>query len=616
MDDLTAEARRWGVEPGYHDVFGHWHAASEEVQRRLIAALSRGLARPPEIPPVGEPIRAFQGDGRRYWALAVQLYALRSRRNWGHGDFTDLSRLIELATARGAAGIGLNPLHALFPDRAQEASPYAPNSRLFLNPLYIDLDAVPEFPGAAAAGIDLETARSGDLIDYEEVARAKLDGLRLAYEHFATSGSKERRADFNRFRREWGETLLKFSCFETLRARFAPKPWRQWQRPWRHPAPSRLKTLRRDERDQCEFHEFVQWIADRQLRACKETAKRCGMPVGLYVDLAVGIHPDGAEAWGQQHAMLADVSMGAPPDEFNRAGQDWGLAPFSPSALVVHEFAPLRNLMRATMRHAGAIRLDHVLGLKRVYMVPHGCGASEGTYVNFPFEQLLQVIARASDELRCVVIGEDLGTVPEGFRETMARWGLWAYRVMLFEREHDGRFKPPEAYPEQALATFNTHDLPSLRGWLAAHDLGVKRGLGLDPGESEEARAFSQQRLREILRERAGQYLDGDQSGQSPVIPAQGGAQGQPPFIPAQAGIQSPSELFAIAAFLAQTPSRLVVIALDDVLGALEQINVPGTVDQHPNWRRKLPVTLEELEGNESLRRVGEVFAQQGRGFG
>jgi 4-alpha-glucanotransferase len=298
------------------------------------------------------------------------------------------------------------------------------------------------------------------------------------------------------------------------------------------------------------------------------------------------MHPDGAEAWAQQHAVLADVSMGAPPDEFNRAGQDWGLAPFSPSALVVHEFGPLRSLMQSTMRHAGAIRLDHVLGLKRVYMVPHGNGASEGTYVNFPFEPLLQVIARASQELRCVVIGEDLGTVPEGFRDTVARWGLWSYRVMLFEREHDGRFRPPEAYPEQALATFNTHDLPSLRGWLAAHDLGVKRKLGLDPGESDEARASSQQRLREILRERAGQYLEGDSN-----------------------------ELFAIAAFLAQTPSRLVVIALDDVLAALEQINIPGTVDQHPNWRRKLPVMLEDLEGNESLRRVGEVFAQQGRGF-
>jgi 4-alpha-glucanotransferase len=294
---------------------------------------------------------------------------------------------------------------------------------------------------------------------------------------------------------------------------------------------------------------------------------------------------------------------------------------------VVHEFAPLRSLMQSTMRHADAIRLDHVLGLKRIYMVPHGCGASEGTYVHFPFEALLQTVARESTALRCVVVGEDLGTVPEGFRETMARWGLWSYRVMLFEREHDGRFKPPEAYPEQALATFNTHDLPSLRGWLAAHDLGVKRGLGLDPGESDEARASSQQRLREILRERAGAYLEGDQAGAGSPLSrgrtGEGDAQVQPPFIPAQAGIQNENaatrgtgnELFAIAAFLAQTPSRLVVIALDDVLGALEQINIPGTVDQHPNWRRKLPVTLEDLEGNESLRRVGEVFAQQGRGF-
>src|SRR5262249_37020231 len=196
MDDLAAKAGLWGVENGYHDVFGNSHGGSAETQRQLIAALSRGLERPPEIAPVSERIRAFQGDGRRYWALGVQLYALRSHRNWGHGDFTDLARLIPLAASCGAAAIGLNPLHALFPDRAQEASPYAPNSRIFLNPLYIDLDAIPEFPGAAAAGIDLEDPRTGDLIDYEEVARAKVDGLRLAYEHFVTSARPDRRADF------------------------------------------------------------------------------------------------------------------------------------------------------------------------------------------------------------------------------------------------------------------------------------------------------------------------------------------------------------------------------------------------------------------------------------
>src|SRR5215467_10964200 len=193
MDDLTAEAGLWGVENGYHDVFGRWQETSAEVRRRLVAALSHGLDRPPEIEPAGETIRAFQGDGRRYWVLAVQLYALRSRRNWGHGDFGDLARLIELAAACGAAGIGLNPLHALFPDRAQEASPYAPNSRIFINPLYIDVEAIAEFPGATAAGIDLAPLRGGELIDYAGVAHAKLDALRLAYEHFKMSASEDRR---------------------------------------------------------------------------------------------------------------------------------------------------------------------------------------------------------------------------------------------------------------------------------------------------------------------------------------------------------------------------------------------------------------------------------------
>ncbi|MGZ5803680.1 MAG: 4-alpha-glucanotransferase [Rhizomicrobium sp.] len=581
MEDLTAEARLWGLETGYHDVFGQWRAPSAETQRRLIAALSHGYERPPDIAPVGEPIRAFQGDGRRYWVLAVQLYAVRSRRNWGHGDFGDLARLIPLAASRGAAGIGLNPLHALFPDRAHEASPYAPNSRIFLNPLYIDVEAIPEFPGAATAGVALDALRTGDLIDYAGVARAKLDGLLLAYEHFVTSAGADRRADFERYRQEQGERLTSFSSFEVLRARFAPKPWPEWPEPWRHPARANLKELRQAPRASCEFHEFVQWIADRQLQVCKKTAHRCGMPVGLYVDVAVGIHPHGADAWSQQDSVLADVLVGAPPDEFNRAGQDWGLAPTNPHALAASAFEPLRELMKSAMRHAGAIRLDHVLGLKRAFMIPHGCAAADGAYVRFPFEPSLQAIAQESQDARCIVIGEDLGTVPEGFRETLARWGFWTYRVVLFEREGDGRFRPPEAYPAEALATFNTHDLPSLRGWLEAHDLRAKRALGIDPGESDKARAWAQQCLRTMLGERA---------------PA-----------------NDRDELAAISSFLAQTPSRLVAIALDDIMGALDQINIPGTVDEHPNWRRKLPIMFEDLERNEALRRIADVFARSGR---
>ncbi|MGB8824057.1 MAG: 4-alpha-glucanotransferase, partial [Pseudolabrys sp.] len=370
MDDLAAEARRWGVENGYHDVFGRWHEASAETQRRLVAALSKTRAQPPELTAVPEPVRAFQGDGRRHWALAVQLYALRSRRNWGHGDFGDLACLIALAARRGAAAIGLNPLHALFPDRAQEASPYAPNSRIFLNPLYINVETIAEFPGAATAGIDLDALRAGELIDYTGVARAKLDGLRVAYEHFETSASDDRRAEFTRYRKDQGEPLLFFSCFEQLRARFAPRPWPEWPAPWRHPTIADLQQFREAEHNGCEFHEFVQWVADRQLAACKEIAHRSGMSVGLYLDVALGIHPYGADAWSQQESVLADVSVGAPPDEFNPNGQDWGLAPFNPAALAACDFAPLRQLMRAAMRHAGAVRLDHVLGLKRLFMIP------------------------------------------------------------------------------------------------------------------------------------------------------------------------------------------------------------------------------------------------------
>ena len=406
---------------------------------------------------------------------------------------------------------------------------------------------------------------------------------------------------------------MRFSCFEELRARFPGQPWPEWPEPWRHPALADLKHLHVTERTGCEFHEFLQWVADHQMAACQEIAQRCGMPVGLYVDVAVGMHPHGADAWSRQTSVLADVCVGAPPDEFNPAGQDWGLAPFNPAALAASDFAALRELVRSAMRHAGAIRLDHVLGLRRVFMIPRGSGAADGAYVRFPFEPSLHVIAQESLAARCIVIGEDLGTVPEGFRDTLARWGVWRYLVMLFEREHDGRFRPPEWYPAEALATFNTHDLPSLRGWLEAHDLRTKRGIGLDPGESDDARAWAQQCLRQILGERAGDHRPS-------LIPAQ--ADHPSPLVPAKAGIHSASrnggaanELTAIAAYLAQTPSRLVAIAIDDIMGEREQINIPGTVDEHPNWRRKLPLALEDLEGYEPFRRVAEVLAISGRSW-
>jgi 4-alpha-glucanotransferase len=584
MIDQAARARLWGIEPEYYDGLGEHRTASAETLTRLIDAISHGHAHPDSLPSPEHTVasRAFEGDGRRLWALTVQLYALRSQRNWGHGDFTDLLHLIILAAARGVSAIGLNPLHMLFPDRAEAASPYSPNSRLFLNPLYIDVEAIAEYPGAATAKIegDIAVLRSTALVDYKHVARLKLDALHLAHERFRIGANAQRRAEFAAYRREQGEALLRFACFEVLRRQFAPAPWPQWPRQWRRPGVGELEDFRRQHKAECEFHEFVQWIADSQLGACQTAARRLGMPIGLYTDLAVGIDPDGADAWMLGDAVLAGVSIGAPPDALNTNGQDWGVASFNPHVLPAHDFAVMRRLMAATMRHAGAIRLDHVLGLQRLFLIPHG---ESGAYVNFPFERLLDVIAQESRRYQCIVIGEDLGTVPENFRATIARWGLWGCRVMLFEREPDGRFRPPENYPAEALATFATHDMASLRGWCEGFDLLLKWSIGIDPGESDEERTRSQQALRAILAERVPSYRNDTAA--------------------------------AVAAFLAATPSRLVAVALEDALGVLDQVNVPGTVDQHSNWRRKLPVSLEDLAAHYGLARIAQVFQQAGRSF-
>jgi 4-alpha-glucanotransferase len=491
--------------------------------------------------------------------------------------------LIAIAATRGVAAIGLNPLHALFPDNAEAASPYSPNSRLYLNPLYIDVDAIDEFPGAAVLGLDDDIAllRTTDFVAYRDVARVKLAALHLSHERFRDEASAARRADFENFRREHGETLLRFACFEVLRRQYAPMPWPQWPEEWRQPHKDNLEAFRRAHEIDCEFQEFMQWVADRQLAACQQAAHHHGMPIGLYTDLAVGIDRHGAGAWVEQEVMLANVSIGAPPDALNPRGQDWGLLPFNPQALPANDFVAERRLMGAVMRHAGAVRLDHVLGLRRLFLIPDG--GDGGAYVHFPFAPLLEVIAQESNRYHCVVIGEDLGTVPDNFREVMAHRGLWGCRVMVFERDHEGRFLPPENYPAGALATFATHDMASFRGWLEGHDLRVKRAIGLDPGESDEERARAHAALREALAR----------------------------WAPAHA----PDDIASVAAFLAATPSRLVVMSLDDVLGVREQINIPGTVDQHPNWRRKLPVAIEKLESHEILQRVAQAFKDAGRSF-
>jgi 4-alpha-glucanotransferase len=542
-----------------HDPVIIWPPDLPEGSYRLHLTDASGHSE--DVPLIVAPPKAFGGDFDRCWLLAVQLYGVRSARNWGIGDFTDLEGLIELARQLGADGVGLNPLHALFDDRPGDCSPYSPNSRLFLNALYIDVERAAGFQPGAANNAALAKLRQGDIVDYVAVAGLKWRALRSAFGKFQSQTNNPQRCDFEKFRTERAPLLQRFACFEVLRHKFN-NPWWEWPQEWREPGEASCARLRQGvDGDEVEFVEFVQWIADRQLGACQARAKSLGMKVGLYLDVAVGVQSDGFDAWNEQIAIARRLAVGAPPDALNTAGQDWGLAGFNAAGLERKSFEPYREMLRASMRHAGAIRLDHVLGLKRLYLVPRGFAPDSGVYVQMPFEALLAATAQESMAHRCVVIGEDLGTVPEGFREEMADWGIWSYQVMMFERDDHGRFRGIDYYTPNALVTFNTHDLSTYAGWRSFSDLKLKRSLGIDPGESDDARWHALTMLSDVLRHHAIDTHD----------------------------------LYAVANFLARTRSRLLAISLEDLLGVIDQPNIPGTVNEHPNWRRRLPLALDEI---------------------
>ena len=521
---------------------------------------------------------AWQGGFERRWILAVQLYGIRSRRNWGIGDFTDLADVMRWAAAAGAAGVGLNPLHALFDDEPAVCSPYSPNSRHFLNPVYIDVEKVSGHrPSVSESPLTdlLSSLRARDSIDYVAVADLKQRTLRDAFVNFSTSDhDSEDRWRFAEFRKTEGKRLRDFACFEVLRGLNAG-PWWEWSAEWSAPDDARLAAFRRgDHANEIEFVEFLQWCAHEQLQACCDLDRELAMPVGLYLDVAVGVRADGFDAWYEQMAISRALSVGAPPDILNTAGQDWGLAGFNASGLAARMFQPFRDMIAASMRYAGAIRLDHVLGLNRLYLTPRGYRPDQGAYVRMPLEMLLGLVALESRAHRCVVIGEDLGTVPEGFRERLADWGIWSYRVVMFEREWaktPAGFIAPEDYPAMSLATFSTHDLATFAGWLSAGDIKVKAALGLDPGETEAQRSDAIRLFAQMMDERM--------------------------------------SIYDAVGFMARTPSKLLSVAIEDLFGVIEQANVPGTVDEHPNWRRKLPGPIEGWNGQIDVARLRRALA-------
>ena len=326
--------------------------------------------------------------------------------------------------------------------------------------------------------------------------------------------------------------------------------------------------------------EFVQWIAHLQLDACTQRARRLGLPIGLYLDIAVGVDPAGFDAWNDQAAILREFAIGAPPDLFNPEGQNWGLAGFNAVGLIAEDFAPFRAMLRASMQYAGAIRLDHVLGLNRLYVIPSGVAADKGIYLRLPLDRLLDVVAKESHAQSCVVIGEDLGTVPEGLRETLAQWGIWRYLVLIFERGPEGSFVAPSAYARDALVTNSTHDLPTFAGWCRGADLQLRQGLGLEAGETAAERAQARSALSNAL---------------------------------AQQGL-APLRFRSVVEFMSATPSRLLMLSAEDILGLTDQPNVPGTTVEHPNWRRRLPIDLADFARLDDLAQIAELLKLRGRG--
>jgi 4-alpha-glucanotransferase len=525
--------------------------------------------------------------GRRTYGLAVQLPLVRSARDWGIGDFADLRHLLQIAAARGADVVGVNPLHALFQDAPEAASPYSPASRLLLNPLFIAVDEVfgwhraQDFAQSDPVLDGLEAVRAAELVDYAHVATLKLAALRHLFVVFKRGADEGRRDAFERFMAERGEGFRRACLFLALREHFAREgrpDWRTWPEDYRSPVGDGALAFSVEKPEAVEFQAWMQWVADEQLSAVANAAEAEGMAVGLYRDLAVGADPAGAETWSNPDAVIRGAAVGAPPDIFMPAGQNWGLPPFHPRALRAEAYASFVELLRANMRHAGGLRIDHVMGLLRLWCVPENCPAGEGAYVGYPFDDMLGVLALESHRNRCLVVGEDLGTVPEGFRDRMAEENVLSYRVLFFEMDFDtGEFTPSDDYPEKALAVAGSHDLATLRGWWLGRDNDVKERLGLFPSADEAAA----QRARR----------DRDKAAIVSALAARGhGTIGEPDAFAATA-----------TAFLAETRSVLALVQLDDLTGETEQVNVPSTVDENPNWRRKYRLTLEEIAADEAL---------------
>ena len=612
-------AADWGVQERWQDARGEWHEVGAETVAAVLDAMGTdGEGAPPPsgtmfvragdtaavdgpadvttetgevvrvegtLPPdlpLGYHALVRLDDGRRtdvvvspgrcplpaspQWGWAVQLYAVRSHESWGMGDLGDLRRLGRWSARQLGAGLVLvNPLHAAHPTLPQSNSPYFPSSRRFRNPLYLrveDVDGAGALDGldaAAAAGRALNADR---LIDRDAVFRLKMQALERLWEDFRGDEG------FDSWREAQGEALAGYAAFCVLAEEHGPD-WRTWPAGARHPDGPDVAEVRRTRYGRWRFHQWLQWLVDQQLQAASSG-------IDVMHDLAVGVDPAGADGWLWQDELALGMAVGAPPDEFSVHGQSWGLPPFDPWRLRSAGYRPFVETIRATLGHAGGIRLDHVMGLFRLWWVPAGRSPSDGAYVRYPADDLLDIVALECHRAGAYAVGEDLGTVEDHVRAELAERNVLSYRLLWFEP------MPPAVFPGHALAAVTTHDLPTVAGLWTGRDLADQKKIGMEPND-EGTRA-----LRDRLRDLAG--VPGDAPPDQVVT--------------------------ATYARLAEAPSMLLTAGLDDALGVEERPNMPGTVDEWPNWRIALPLTLDELEADPRPRSVAAVLGGRGEAGG
>ncbi len=550
----------------------------------------------------------------RAWGLSLNLYAIRSSRNWGIGDFTDLKEIVRWIAGLGGSFVGINPLHALANTRPFNISPYSPISRLYQNAIYLDIEGIPDIRDSEEGLRMLESdsfrqrialLREADVIDYDAVGALKEELLRHAFAAFYELHYKRNTGRGNAFRAyvdEEGAALALFSLFLALREHLGTTQglfsWQEWPEEYQSPDRDAVLRMKEERKNDILFYQYQQWLVSEQLDEITAESRQRGMSLGLYLDLAIGSNGGGSDVWNHREAIGA-AAVGAPPDTFSPTGQDWGFPPMIPEKMKETGYELFIETMRKNMRYGGALRIDHALALFRLYWVPHGMSPADGAYVRYPARDLLRITALESVRNKCMVIAEDLGTVPREVKQELQKQHMLSYRLLYFERNYpEPSFVLPEQYPAMALCAVTTHDLPTLAGYWAGRDIEQRRELGKYPDDAV-ARQEQAERQRDKMLILKALKLRG-------LLPET--FPGEPDGVPEM----TPELCAAIYRYLASTPCKLLAVSLDDLLGTMDQQNMPGTIDEYPNWMQKTSLELEEMVSD---RRFADMFSMLTKSF-